>query len=167
MIGLVIAVIMNAAMSSSSGELNSLAAVSVMDLYRRLWRPDETDRHYLVVSRIFTAIWGTWAVIFAQYAKNLGSLVEAVNQVGSYFYPVLLGVFVLAFFFKRVRGSAAFWAMLTGEAAIVACSLFTHIAFLWFNVIGTVVVVVAGLAFSWGGDRRPPVAGHPDHGAHA
>jgi Na+/proline symporter len=147
-IGLVIAVIMNAAMSSSSGELNSLAAVSVMDLYRRLWRPDENDRHYLVVSRIFTAIWGTWAVIFAQYAKNLGSLVEAVNQVGSYFYPVLLGVFVLAFFFRRVRGSAAFWAMLTGEAAIIACSLFTHIAFLWFNVIGTVVVVIAGVVFS-------------------
>ncbi len=149
-IGLVIAVIMNAAMSSSSGELNSLAAVSVMDLYRRLWRPDESDRHYLVVSRICTAIWGTWAVIFAQYAKNLGSLVEAVNQVGSYFYPVLLGVFVLAFFFKRVHGSAAFWAMLTGEAGIIACSLFTHIAFLWFNVIGTVVVVIAGLLFSSG-----------------
>ena len=152
-IGLVIAVIMNAAMSSSSGELNSLAAVSVMDLYRRLWRPDENDRHYLVVSRICTAIWGAWAVIFAQYAKNLGSLVEAVNQVGSYFYPVLLGVFVLAFFFKRVRGSAAFWAMLTGEAAIVACSLFTHIAFLWFNVIGTVVVVIAG-AGVFSGFRR-------------
>jgi Na+/proline symporter len=166
-IGLVIAVIMNAAMSSSSGELNSLAAVSVMDLYRRLWRPDENDRHYLVVSRICTAIWGTWAVIFAQYAKNLGSLVEAVNQVGSYFYPVLLGVFVLAFFFKRVRGSAAFWAMLTGEAAIVACSLFTHIAFLWFNVIGTVVVVMAGLLFSLGGDERPPTVHHPDRGVHA
>ena len=149
-IGLVIAVIMNAAMSSSSGELNSLAAVSVMDLYRRLWRPDESDRHYLVVSRICTAIWGTWAVIFAQYARNLGSLVEAVNEVGSYFYPVLLGVFVLAFFFRRVRGSAAFWAMVTGEAAIIACSVFTHIAFLWFNVIGTVVVVIAGIAYSFG-----------------
>ena len=69
-IGLVIAVILNAAMSSSSGELNSLAAVSVMDLYRRLLRPDESDRHYLVVSRICTAIWGAWAVMFAQYAKN-------------------------------------------------------------------------------------------------
>src|SRR5580692_5080584 len=166
-IGLVIAVILNAAMSSSFGELNSLAAVSVMDLYRRLWRPDESDRHYLMVSRICTAIWGAWAVTFAQYAKNLGSLVEAVNQVGSYFYPVLLGVFVLAFFFKRVRGSAAFWAMLTGEAAIVGCSIFTHIAFLWFNVIGTVVVVVAGLVFSLGAGKRPPEVHHPDHSLHA
>jgi Na+/proline symporter len=159
-IGLVIAVILNAAMSSSSGELNSLAAVSVMDLYRRLVRPDESDRHYLMISRVFTAIWGAWAVMFAQYAKNLGSLVEAINQVGSYFYPVLLGVFVLAFFFKRVRGSAAFWAMLTGEAAIIACSLFTHIAFLWYNVIGTFVVVVAGVLFStW--MKEPPQILHP------
>jgi len=147
-IGLVIGVILNAAMSSSSGELNSLAAVTVMDLYRRLWRPDETDRHYLTVSRISTAIWGAWAVIFAQYAKNLGSLVEAVNQVGSFFYPVLLGVFVLAFFFKSVKGSAAFWAMLAGEALIVVIALFTHVAFLWYNVIGAVAVVLAGLLFS-------------------
>jgi Na+/proline symporter len=158
-------VILNAAMSSSSGELNSLAAVSVMDLYRRLLRPDENDRHYLVVSRICTALWGAWAVVFAQYAKNLGSLVEAVNQVGSYFYPVLLGVFALAFFFKRVRGSAAFWAMLTGEAAIVACSLLTNIAFLWYNVIGAVVVVISGLLFSLisSGPPPPPFHHHPDH----
>ena len=148
-IGLVIAVILNAAMSSSSGELNSLATVSVMDLYRRFVRTEATDRHYLAASRVCTAIWGVWAVVFAQYAKNLGSLVEAVNQVGSYFYPVLLGVFVLAFFFRGVKGSAAFWAMLTGEAAIVACSLFTQVAFLWYNVIGTFTVVLAGLCFSF------------------
>ena len=159
-VGLVIAVILNAAMSSSSGELNSLAAVSVMDLYRRFWRPDESDRHYLNVSRLCTAAWGAFAVAFAQYARNRGSLVEAVNEIGSYFYPILLGVFALAFFFKRVRGSAAFWAMLTGEAAIIACSIFTHIAFLWFNVIGTVVVVVAGLLFSFGQKAPPPVLHH-------
>jgi Na+(H+)/acetate symporter ActP len=147
-IGLVIAVILNAAMSSSSGELNSLAAVSVMDLYRRLFRPDETDRHYLLASRVFTAMWGLWAVIFAQYAKNLGSLVEAVNQVGSYFYPVLLGVFVLAFFFPKVKGSAAFWAMLSGQLIIVLTSVFTHVAFLWFNVIGTLAVVVTGILYA-------------------
>ena len=111
-----IAVIFTAAMSSSSGELNSLAAVSVMDIYRGTSGRDATDRHYLMASRLFTAAGALWAVIFAQYAKNLGSLVEAVNQVGSFFYPVLLGVFMLAFFFRRVQGGAAFWAMLTGEA---------------------------------------------------
>ena len=147
-IGLVIAVIMSAAMSSSSGELNSLATVSVMDIYRRHFRPEATDHHYLTASRYFTAGWGIWAVIFAQYAKHLGSLVEAVNQVGSFFYPVLLGVFALAFFFPKVRGGSAFWAMLVAEAVIVACAVFTRVAFLWYNVIGTVVVVVLGVALA-------------------
>jgi len=147
-IGLVIAVIFTAAMSSSSGELNSLAAVSVMDLYRRHIRKDATDRHYLLASRVFTAAWGIWAVVFAQYAKQLGSLVEAVNQVGSFFYPVLLGVFILGFFFRRVQGSAAFWAMIIGECAIVSCAVFTKVAFLWYNVIGTIVVVSFGLLLS-------------------
>jgi Na+/proline symporter len=151
-VGLVIAVIFTAAMSSSSGELNSLAAVSVMDIYRQHFRRNASDRHYLMASRIFTALWGAWAVIFSQYAKNLGSLVEAVNQIGSFFYPVLLGVFVLAFFFPRARGSAGFWAMLAGEAVVIWCSLFTNIAFLWYNVIGTTVVVSCGLALSV---RRP------------
>jgi Na+/proline symporter len=154
-IGLVIAVIFTAAMSSSSGELNSLAAVSVMDIYRRHFKPAASDRHYLIASRVFTAIWGAWAVIFAQYARHLGSLVEAVNQVGSFFYPVMLGAFVLAFFCKNVRGGAAFWALLVGEATIVLCALFTHIAFLWYNVIGAVVVVLFGMLISkWSGPEK-------------
>jgi Na+/proline symporter len=156
-VGLVIAVILMAAMSSSSGELNSLAAVSVMDIYRKHFRQDASDKHYLVVSRLFTALWGAWAVVFAQFAKHLGSLVEAVNLVGSYFYPVLLGVFVLAFFFPRVRGSAAFWAMLTGEAAIVACAVFTKVAFLWYNVIGALIVILFGLIYSKAGQAFSPV----------
>ena len=147
-IGLVIAVIFTAAMSSSSGELNSLAAVSVMDIYRRHFKPNASDHHYLIASRVFTAIWGTWAVCFAQYARHLGSLVEAVNQVGSFFYPVMLGTFTLGFFFKRVQGGAAFWALLIGEATIVACAIFTKIAFLWYNVIGAIVVVIFGVLIS-------------------
>ncbi len=144
-VGLVIAVILTAAMSSSSGELNSLAAVSVMDLYRRYWKPEASDRHYLIASRFLTAAWGAWAVIFAQMGKHMGSLVEAVNYVGSFFYPVLLGAFTLAFFFRKVRGGAAFWAMLAGEASILICFFFTRIAFLWYNVIGAIVVVIAGV----------------------
>jgi Na+/proline symporter len=147
-IGLVIAVIFTATMSSSSGELNSLAAVSVMDIYRRHFKPNASDHHYLLASRVFTALWGAWAVGFAQYARHLGSLVEAVNQVGSYVYGVLLGTFTLGFFFRRVVGGAAFWALLIGEATVVACGLFTKIAFLWYNVIGAVVVVVFGILIS-------------------
>lgn len=163
-VGLVIAVILTAAMSSSSGELNSLAAVSVMDLYRRYVRPEASDRHYLMASRFLTALWGAWAVVFAQMGKHMGSLVEAVNYVGSFFYPVLLGAFTLAFFFRKVRGGAAFWGMLTGEAAILVCFFFTNIAFLWYNVIGSVVVVATGVIFSTIAPERTAETAARGHG---
>jgi Na+/proline symporter len=143
-VGLVIAVIFAAAMSASSGEVNSLATVTVIDIYKRHVKQDGTDRHYLMVSRLATVFWGLYAVMFAQYARNLGSLIEAVNMVGSLFYGTLLGVFTLAFFFKRVGGTGAFVGMLVGEAAILSTARFTNISFLWYNVIGAVVVVAVG-----------------------
>ena len=96
-------------------------------------------------------------MIFAQYGKNLGSLVEAVNLVGSLFYGSLLGVFVLAFFFRRVTGTGAFVGMLAGEAAIFAAFLFTNISFLWYNVIGCAVVIAVGCLFQFpnGGKAMP------------
>jgi len=148
-VGLLIAVIFAAAMSSSSGEVNSLATVTVIDVYRRHVHPHATDRHYLWVSRLATAFWAGYAVFFAQYAKKLGSLIEAVNLLGSLFYGSLLGVFVLAFWFRRVSGTGAFIGMLAGEAAIFWAFWFTGISFLWYNVIGCVVVVVTGLTISW------------------
>lgn len=145
-VGLIIAVIFAAAMSSSSGEVNSLATVTVIDIYKRHIRREASDRHYLMISRLATAFWGFYAVVFAQFGKNLGSLVEAVNIVGSLFYGSLLGVFTLAFFFKKVGGTAAFWGMIAGEAAIFAAFEFTNVSFLWYNVIGSVVVVITALA---------------------
>ncbi|MGA2589602.1 MAG: sodium:solute symporter [Bryobacteraceae bacterium] len=147
-VGLVIAVILAATMSSSSGEINSLATVSVVDIYKRHFRKDGTDHHYLTASRVATAFWGAYAVAFAGFGKHLGSLIEAVNIVGSLFYGSLLGVFTLAFFFKRVNGTGAFCGMLAGEAAIFAAFLYTGISFLWYNVIGCVVVIATGLAVS-------------------
>ena len=147
-IGLVIAVIFSAAMSSSSGEVNSLATVTVIDVYKRHIRPDASDRHYLWVSKLATVFWGLYAVAFAQYARNLGSLIEAVNMVGSLFYGTLLGAFTLAFFFKRVGGTAAFMGMLVGEASILATAKFTSVSFLWYNVIGALVVVATGVIVS-------------------
>ena len=136
-------------MSASSGEVNSLATVTVIDIYKRHIRQDASDRHYLLISRLATVFWGLYAVMFAQYARNLGSLIEAVNMVGSLFYGTLLGVFTLAFFFKRVGGHArrlsGCWS---GEAAILSTAQFTNISFLWYNVIGAVVVIATGLAFS-------------------
>jgi len=157
-VGLLIAVIFAAAMSSSSGEVNSLATVTVIDVYKRHIRPEATDRHYLWVSRLATAFWASYAVFFAQYAKKLGSLIEAVNLLGSLFYGSLLGVFVLAFWFRRVSGTGAFIGMLVGEAAIFWAFWRTDISFLWYNVIGCVVVIVTGVVISsvWPEGRRPP-----------
>jgi Na+/proline symporter len=158
-VGLVIAVILAATMSSSSGEINSLATVSVIDLYKRHFRKQASDHHYLNASRVATAFWGAYAVAFAGFGNHLGSLIEAVNIVGSLFYGSLLGVFTLAFFFRSVSGTGAFLGMLAGEAAIFAAFLFTGISFLWYNVIGCLVVIATGLVVSylW----PPAAASHP------
>jgi Na+/proline symporter len=135
-------------MSSSSGEINSLATVSVVDIYKRHFRKKAADHHYVTASRVATAFWGAYAVAFSGLGKHLGSLIEAVNIVGSLFYGTLLGVFALAFFFRRVSGTGAFIGMLAGESAILAAFFFTRISFLWYNVIGCVVVIVTGVAVS-------------------
>lgn len=146
-VGLLIAVIFTAAVSSTSGEINSLATVSVIDFYRRFFKREATDRHYLWASRLMTVFWGIYAVMFANSSRSFGALIEAVNRIGSFFYGSVLGVFALAFFFKRVRGTAAFFGVLTGQLAIFATNWFTDITYLWFNVIGCVVVVVSALLY--------------------
>ncbi|MFN3324931.1 MAG: sodium:solute symporter [Bryobacteraceae bacterium] len=147
-VGLILAAIFAAAMSTISAEINSLATVSVIDIYQRHVRRGATDRHYLNVSRVATAFWGFYAVFTAQFGKNLGSLIEAVNMVGSLFYGGLLGVFALAFYFPRVGARGAFTGVIVGEAAIFAARFFTPISFLWYNVIGAVVVVLTAVLIS-------------------
>ena len=149
LVGLVIAVIFAATMSASAGEINSLATVSLVDIYRRHIRPRASDHHYVVASRVATLFWGAYAVVFAGWGKKLGSLIVAVNVVGSLFYGSLLGCFVLAFGFRRVRGTACFIGMLAGETAIFSAFLFTNISWLWYNVIGCGVVVLTALAISY------------------
>jgi SSS family transporter len=147
-VGLILAAIFAAAMSTISAEVNSLATVSVIDMYRRHFRKDASDSHYLLASRLFTGFWCAYAIVTAQFSESLGSLIVAVNRLGSYFYGGMLGVFALAFYFPRVGGNAAFIAVLAGEAAIFITSRFTD-AFLWYNVVGAVVVVTAGLLLSF------------------
>lgn len=153
MVGLVLAMILGATMSSISAEMNALATVSVIDIYKRHAQPQAASGHYLRASRWATLGWGCYAVISSQYVKRIGSLIEAVNLLGSFFYGGMLGVFVLAFFFPRVRGRGAFWGVLSGEAVIFACWCFTNIAYLWYNVIGCLVVVATGLLIT--GVERP------------
>ena len=153
LVGLIIAVIFAATMSASAGEINSLATVTMVDLYRRYFHRSGTDHHYLWASRWATIFWGAYAVIFAGWGRRLGSLIVAVNVVGSLFYGSLLGVFALAFFFRQVRGTAAFCGILAGEAAIFWAFLFTSISFLWYNVIGCVVVIATALFITYASQR--------------
>jgi Na+/proline symporter len=157
-VGLVIAVIFAATMSASSGEINSLATVTVIDIYQPYIKPNAGDHHYLWASRWATLFWGAYAVVFAQFASRLGSLIVAVNFVGSLFYGSLLGCFVIAFLLPRVRGTAVFTGMLAGETAILATAYFTNISWLWYNVIGCAVVVATALAVTALRPAAPPPA---------
>ncbi len=153
-VGLMVAAIFAAAMSSIAAELNSLATASVMDFYRRIWRPQASDAHYLRVSRLATGFWGLMACGVAVWATQLGSLIEVVNRFGSYFYGSLLGVFVLAIGTRWASANGAFWGLVSGMAAVAAVSLTTHISFLWYNVVGVAAVVAVGGIFYLCGSRR-------------
>ena len=146
-VGLIMATIIGAAMSSVSSEINSLATVTVIDIYKRHFRKNASDHHYVRAAQIATIFWGAYAVTTAGLGRNLGSLIEAVNILGSLFYGGLLGVFVLAAF-KRVTGNGAFFGVIAGELIIFGIAAFTKISFLWYNVIGCLVVIAVGLAIS-------------------
>ncbi len=157
-IGLIIAAIFAAAMSSISAELNALATATTLDFYRRFYKPDATEKQYVNVGRLSTFIWGIFACIVAVFATNLGSLIEVVNKFGSFFYGSLLGVFVLAFVVKRARARGAFFGLLFGIASVWIASNYTRIEFLWFNVIGCLVTVIAGYLISLTVRNEPPPA---------
>jgi Na+/proline symporter len=155
LVGLIIAAIFAAAMSSSAGEMNSLATTTVIDVYRRHVRTRAPDAHYLRVSKVATGCWGLTACLFAAYAAQAGSLIEVVNKVGSLFYGTLLGAFVLALGTRRATGRGAFWGMVAGFAAVVTVARTTAISFLWYNVVGVVVVVGVGYLLSLTGRPAP------------
>ena len=153
LLGLFIAGVLAAAMSSIAAELNSLATATVIDFYRRYVRPEGEDHHYLKVSRVATAFWGLFACIVAVFAANLGSLIEVVNRFGSFFYGSILGVFLLAMV-PRAAGTGAFVGLLAGMSAVAAVNFGApSVSFLWHNVVGAVTVVVVGLLLS---GRRAP-----------
>ena len=148
LVGMVLAVVFGATMTSLSAEMSALATVTVVDIYQRHVRTDATDHQYLTASRVATVFWGVYAIVCAQFIKGMGSLIEAVNVLGSLFYGGMLGVFVLAFSFPRVSARGALYGVLVGQVVIFACWKYTGLAFLWYNVLGCVVVVLTGLALS-------------------
>jgi Na+/proline symporter len=144
--GLFIAGVMAAAMSAIAAELNSLATATVIDFYRRWYRPEADDAHFLAVSKGATLFWGLFACLVAVYAATLGSLIEVVNRFGSFFYGSILGVFILAMI-PRARATGAFVGLIAGMLAVAAVNFGApQVSFLWHNVVGAVTVVVVGLA---------------------
>jgi SSS family transporter len=148
LVGLIIAAIFAAAMSSVAAELNSLATATVIDVYKRHIKTDADDSHYVVVSRWATVFWGLFACFIATFAANMGSLIEVVNKFGSYFYGSILGVFILALAIKRANGHGAFIGLLSGMGAVWWVATNTSTAYLWQNVVGAVVVTIVGTIVS-------------------
>jgi SSS family transporter len=143
LIGLLLAVILSAAMSSTASELNALAATTVVDLYKRN-RNNLSETHYVNASKFFTLFWGIIAILFASFGSLYENLIQLVNIIGSIFYGTILGVFVVAIFLKRIKGQAIFYAALISEALIIYIFYLDVLGYLWLNVIGTILTILLG-----------------------
>lgn len=142
LVGLLIAVIFSASMSSTSSELNALASTSIVDIYKRNIKKNATPAHYLKSAKTATFLWGVMAISVANIASELGSLIEAVNVLGSLFYGTILGIFLTAFFIKKIKGGSTFYAAIVAELVVLYCFFFTELTFLWFNLLGAAVVML-------------------------
>lgn len=142
LIGLLLAVILSAAMSSTASELNALASTTSLDLYKRSYAREETDEHYVKATKWFTLGWGILAIIIACVAYLADNLIQLVNIIGSIFYGNVLGIFLLAFFFKYVRGNAVFIAALITQAIVITGWWLDWMPYLWLNLFGCILVIV-------------------------
>lgn len=148
-IGLLLAVMFSAAMSSMSSELNALASTTTVDVYKRLVKKEASSSHDLASSKLFTVMWALLAMTFAMLANFAENLIQFVNIVGSLFYGTILGIFLVAFYLKWVRSNAVFWAAVIAESVVLVCYFYFYedIAFLYYNIIGCGVVVVLSVIF--------------------
>ena len=147
-LGLIIAAIFAAAMSSADSALNSLSASSVIDIYHRWIRPQANPRQLLTMGRIVTGFWGAVATLAALQFQGRGSVIELINRVGSFFYGSLLGVFVLALVCRRAGPRAGFWGLVGGMASVMAVHNLLRFEFLWYNIIGCLGVLATGFVVS-------------------
>ena len=142
LIGLLIAVIICAAMSSTASELNALAATTTIDLYKRNHVNKKSDKHYLNATKLFTVIWGIIAIIFASFGTLFENLIQLVNIIGSIFYGTILGIFLVAFFFKKIKSNSVFYSACISQAIIFTIFFTTDISYLWLNFIGASITVL-------------------------
>jgi len=148
LVGLLVAVVLCAAMSATAAALNALGTTTVVDFYQRTVKPGASNDHYLLAAKLFTVFWGIVGVLFAAFASLLDNLIQAVNILGSIFYGPMLGVFLVGFFLKRVGGTPVFWATLLAQLIVVIVFRYSTLGFLWYNVIGCAAVVVLSLGFN-------------------
>lgn len=141
-VGLLLAVIFSAAMSSTSSELNALGSTTSVDFYKRIFKKEASDKHYLIASQLLTAFWGVVAISFALFARLVENLIEAVNILGSIFYGTILGIFLVAFFVKFVKGHAVFIAAVIAQLFVIYSFYTFEISYLWYNAVGCILVVV-------------------------
>jgi Na+/proline symporter len=147
LIGLLIAVFFLSTLASKAAELNALSSTTTVDLYRHMVKRDADDAHYVRASRFFTIFWGFVAVGFALFANMVENLIEAVNSLGSIFYSVVLAMFLVAFFVRRVGGTAIFWAAIVAQILVIVLYNLLEISYLWYNVIGCAMCVIIALIF--------------------
>jgi Na+(H+)/acetate symporter ActP len=156
MIGLLLAVIMSAAMSSTASGLSSLASTTVIDIYKRNLKTPKSDKHFVNASKLFTIMWGIIAILFACFGTLFENLIQLVNIIGSIFYGTVLGIFLVGFYVKFVKGKAIFWAAALSQLTIFFIYYFTiHIypsgqeklGYLWLNFIGAVLTLVFSMVF--------------------
>lgn len=145
LIGLLIAIIMLASMGATSSAINSLASTSLIDIYKRLINKNASEKAYLKASRVLTLAWGIFSIIVALFASKLGNLLEAVNILGSLFYGCILGIFLVAFYFKKIKGNAVFISALITEIIVIYIWWLDIIAFLWLNLIGCLLLIAIAL----------------------
>lgn len=144
LIGLLLAVILSAAMSSSASEINALSAITVVDLYKR-FRNTQEEKHYVWAGKAFTLLWGVIAIAFALVGNLFENLIQLVNIIGSLFYGTILGIFLIALFFKSIKANAVFFAALITEIIVLIIFNQDVVSFLWLNVIGAVLTVVTAI----------------------
>ncbi len=142
LVGVLIAVIFLAAWGSIAATLNALSSTTLIDFHLIHVNANPTPEESIRLSRLYTLLWGIFCIVFAQFATNLGSLIEAVNILGSWFYGVILGIFLVAFYLKHVGGHAVFYAALLGELVVLTMYGLTDIGWLWLNAIGALVVPI-------------------------
>jgi Na+/proline symporter len=140
-IGLLLAVILSAAMSSTASELNALSATTVIDLYKRNQKIPKSKKHYVNASKWFTLMWGIIAIIFASFGTLFENLIQLVNIIGSIFYGTILGIFLIAFFIKKIKGNEVFWSACISQMLIFMIYIFVDIGYLWLNFIGAFLTI--------------------------